>query len=513
MFNRPKPLVLLILDGFGYRKANEHNAIAVANTPFWDQLQEDWPTTLLHCSGKNVGLPDGQMGNSEVGHITIGSGRFVPQDLSRVNIAISDNSFFSNTALCGAAEKAINKGKALHIFGLLSPGGVHSHIDQILAMIDLAAKKGLTKIYLHGFLDGRDVPPKSAAESIAQIEAKFSKLGFGQFASIIGRFYAMDRDSRWERVEEAYNLIVGGESTYQAKSASQGLDQAYERDETDEFVSATAILDKNGQPILLDPEDSVVFMNFRADRAREISQAITHPEFTGFERKYPAYIGEFVTLTEYHQDYPYPAAFPNMEINNGLGEVLAKQGMKQLRLAETEKYAHVTFFLNGGVDEPVPGEDRILVPSPKVKTYDLQPEMNASEVTDHLVEAINGGKYDVIICNYANCDMVGHTGKWEPALRAVETIDASLQKIVAALQSVEGQMLVTADHGNIEQMVNEETGEPFTSHTTNLVPLLHYGGGGELIEGGSLSDLAPTMLDILDIQKPVEMTGKSLLNR
>ena len=513
MLSRPKPLVLLIFDGFGYRKAREHNAIAAANTPCWDQLQLDWPTTLLNCSGKDVGLPGGQMGNSEVGHIHIGSGRFVPQDLSRVNISISDGSFFSNAALCGAVEKAINKGKALHIFGLLSPGGVHSHIDQIVAMIDLAAKRGLTKIYLHGFLDGRDVPPKSAAESIAQIEAKFSELGCGQIASIIGRFYAMDRDSRWERVEQAYNLIVGGEAAFQSKSASQGLEMAYERDETDEFVSATAILGENNQPISLDSKDSVVFMNFRADRAREISQAITHPEFTGFERNYPAYTGEFVTLTEYHQDFPYATAFSAMEINNGLGEVLANEGMKQLRLAETEKYAHVTFFLNGGVDKPVSGEDRILVPSPKVKTYDMQPEMNAPEVTDHLVEAISGGKYDVIICNYANCDMVGHTGKWEPALQAVETIDASLQRIVDALQLVEGQMLVTADHGNIEQMVNEETAEPLTSHTTSPVPLLHYGGGAKLLDGGSLSDLAPTMLDILGIQKPLEMTGNSLLNR
>ncbi len=513
MFNRPKPLVLLILDGFGYRKAREHNAIAVANTPCWDQLQQDWPTTLLNCSGKEVGLPSGQMGNSEVGHIHIGSGRFVPQDLSRVNIAISDDTFFSNTALCGAVDQAINKGKALHIFGLLSSGGVHSHIDQILAMIELAAKKGLTKIYMHGFLDGRDVPPKSAADPIAQTETKFSELGFGQFASIVGRFYAMDRDSRWERVEQAYNLIVGGDAEFKVESATQGLELAYERDETDEFVSATAILDKNGQRISLDPEDSVVFMNFRADRAREISQAITNPEFTGFERKYPAYTGEFVTLTEYHQDFPYAAAFPNIEIKNGLGEVLANQGMKQLRLAETEKYAHVTFFLNGGVDKPVPGEDRILVPSPKVKTYDLQPEMNAPEVTDHMVDAISGGKYDVIICNYANCDMVGHTGKWEPALRAVETIDASLQRIVDALQAVEGQMLVTADHGNIEQMINEETGEPFTAHTTSLVPLLHFGGESDLLEGGSLSDLAPTMLDILGLEKPLEMTGKSLLSR
>jgi len=511
MMVRPKPLVLLILDGFGYRKEAKYNAIAAANTPCWDQLQKNWPLTLLNCSGLDVGLPGGQMGNSEVGHTHIGVGRFVPQDLTRVNLAISEGSFFSNPALCAAVDKAINKGKALHILGLLSPGGVHSHIDQIEAMIDLAAKRGLTKIYLHSFLDGRDVAPKSAAESIARIEAKFAELGFGQIASIIGRFYAMDRDKRWERVEQAYNLIVAGEAVYQVESASKGLELAYERGETDEFVSATAVLSDNEQPIKLDPEDSIVFMNFRADRAREISQAITNPDFSGFERKYPVHSGEFVTLTEYQQDFPYTVAFPPMELKNGLGEVLSNHGLTQLRLSETEKYAHVTFFLNGGIEEPFSGEERILVPSPKVKTYDMQPEMSAPEVTDHLVDAITGGKYDVIICNYANCDMVGHTGVWEAAIKAVEAVDTSLQRVVDALKAVNGQMLVTADHGNIEQMVNEETGQPLTSHTTNPVPLLYFGSNIELSEGGRLSDIAPTMLDILDIEKPKEMTGHSLL--
>ena len=511
MLNRPKPLLLLILDGFGWSESGQSNAIAMADTPCWDSMQKDHPLTLLDCSGQVVGLPDEQMGNSEVGHLHIGSGRFVPQNLSRVNLAIIDGEFFSNPVLCGAVDDALEKEKALHIMGLLSPGGVHSHIRQIMSMVELAAKRGLKKIYVHAFLDGRDVPPKSATESIERMEAKFVELGVGRFASIVGRFYAMDRDNRWERVEKAYDLIVKGDADFQAKSAEQGLEMAYQRDEKDEFVSTTAIVDENNAPIQLDTEDSIVFMNFRADRAREISRAITEEGFSEFDRNQSPHTGFFATLTEYSSDFDYPVAYPSIDVKNGLGEVLSNQGLTQLRLAETEKYAHVTFFLNGGVDQPYPGEDRILIPSPKVKTYDLQPEMSALEVTDNLVEAISGGKYDVIICNYANCDMVGHTGNLDAAVQAVEVIDGSLARIVEALQKVNGQMLMTADHGNIEKMVDTETGQAHTAHTTNMVPLVYLGGMRKLLEGGSLSDLAPTMLDILNIDQPEEMTGKSLL--
>ena len=507
---RPKPLVLLILDGFGVRPETDYNAIAQANTPCWDSLQKKYPMTELDCSGRIVGLPDKQMGNSEVGHMHIGTGRYVPQNFSRVSDAIESGSFFENPALCLAVDQALSNDGTLHILGLLSEGGVHSHIDHILAMLELAAKKDLKKVVIHAFLDGRDVAPSSAESAINTLQAKIDFLGVGRIASIVGRFYAMDRDNRWERVQKAYQLIVLGEGEYTASSAIEALQTAYQRDETDEFVAATAILNEQGESTRLEDKDSAVFMNFRADRAREISQAITDTDFSGFERKHAGFQGCFVTLTEYHEKFTYPKAFPSMEIKNSLGEVLAQQGLLQLRLAETEKYAHVTFFMNGGVDEPNVGEDRILVPSPKVKTYDLQPEMHAAQVTEHLVNAITEQKYDVIMCNYANCDMVGHTGKWEAALKAVETIDASIAAIVEALEKVGGQMLLTADHGNIEQM-RDAQGGPLTSHTTNPVPLVHIGGHNPLADGGSLKDLAPTMLAILGIQQPVEMDGKSLL--
>ncbi len=511
MSNRPKPLVLLILDGFGYTLESESNAIAMANTPCWDKLQKEYPMTLLDCSGHSVGLPGDQMGNSEVGHTHIGAGRYVPQDFSKVNDAIKDGSFYTNPVLCRAVDLAKANDKALHIMGLLSAGGVHSHEEQIVAMVELAAKRGLTKIYLHAFLDGRDVPPKSASSSIELLDAKFAALGVGRIASITGRFYAMDRDNRWDRVKKAYDLIAKGEADFSVDSAPQALEAAYNRGETDEFVLPTAILDVNHQAVALDPQDSVVFMNFRADRAREISQALTSTTFDNFDRNREAHKGYFCTLTEYHQDFDYDIAFPSTDMKNGLGEVLANLGMKQLRLAETEKYAHVTFFLNGGVDTPFAGEDRILVPSPQVRTYDLQPEMNSVEVTDHLVEAIKGGKYDVIICNYANCDMVGHTGIMAAAILAVEAVDRALQRIVDALQSVGGQLLLTADHGNIEQLVDKTTGQPHTAHTTNPVPLVYVCGDHPLASGGSLADLAPTMLDILGVDKPIEMTGRSLI--
>jgi len=511
MANRPKPLLLLILDGFGNRKETDYNAIALASTPCWDSLQQDYPTTELNCSGDVVGLPADQMGNSEVGHLHIGSGRLLRQELTRVSYEIEEGPFFSNPVLCQAVDQAISKNKALHIMGLLSPGGVHSHELQIMGMIELAAKRGLKKIYLHAFLDGRDVPPKSAMPSLALADETFNKLGVGRIATICGRFYAMDRDNRWERVQAAYNLIVKGVANYSYSSAALALEGAYARDETDEFVAPTVILDENGLATLLDQDDSVVFMNFRADRAREISQAITSNTFDKFERGCPPHQGYFATLTEYHQDFDYPIAYPSIDVKNGIGEVLANNGLKQLRLAETEKYAHVTFFLNGGRDACFPGEDRILVQSPKVKTYDLQPEMSANEVTEHLVGAIKGGQYDVIICNYANCDMVGHTGVLDAAIKAVETIDGCLQKVVDAIIETGGQMLITADHGNIEQMIDPETRQPHTAHTTNPVPLVYVGGQKSLRAGGNLADLAPTMLAILDIPQPQEMTGRSLI--
>ena len=507
-----KPFVLTILDGFGYREAESANAIALAKTPCWDGLRQNNPMTLLDCAGEVVGLPDDQMGNSEVGHLHIGSGRFVFQDLSRVNRAVKDGSFFENQALCQAVDAALAKDKALHVMGLLSTGGVHSHELQIFAMLELAAKRGLKKIYLHAFLDGRDVPPRSAASALQGAEDTFARLGVGRIVTVIGRFYAMDRDNRWERVESAYNLIAKGESEHQANSALEALEAAYARNESDEFVPPTAILGKDGDIVTLDPEDSIVFMNFRADRAREISQAITAADFTQFERGCAPYTGCFVTLTEYHQAFTYPIAYPSVDVKNGLGEVLSNAGLTQLRLAETEKYAHVTFFLNGGRDEPFAGESRILVPSPKVKTYDMQPEMNAAIVTDHLVESITSGKFDVIICNYANCDMVGHTGNLDAAIIAVETIDQCLQRVTDALKSVDGQMLITADHGNIEQMLDEETGQVHTAHSMNKVPLVYVGSESlTLAEGGSLADLAPTILTLLKVAQPAEMTGRSLI--
>jgi 2,3-bisphosphoglycerate-independent phosphoglycerate mutase len=511
MSKRPKPLLLLILDGFGLRAETDFNAIALANTPCWDRLQTDFPMTTLDCSGDSVGLPSDQMGNSEVGHLHIGSGRLLRQELSRVSHEITEGIFFENPVLTQAVDEAINKNKALHILGLLSPGGVHSHETQIMAMIELAVKRGLKHVYLHAFLDGRDVPPKSAESSLKLADETFKKLGVGRVASICGRFYGMDRDNRWERVQAAYNMIAKGEAQYNYSSGQEALSAAYERGETDEFVAPTLISDENGQTVKLDIDDSVVFMNFRADRAREISQALTKPDFDKFERGCEPHRGYFATLTEYHQDFNYPVAYPSFVVKNGIGEVLSNEGLKQLRLAETEKYAHVTFFLNGGRDATFPGEERILVPSPQVKTYDLQPEMSAETVTEHLVNAIQSGEFDVIICNYANCDMVGHTGILEASIKAVETIDACLAKIAGALKQVGGQMLLTADHGNIEQLIDPETRQPHTAHTTNPVPLVHVGGEQPLLNGGNLADLAPTMLHILNIPQPAEMTGRSLL--
>jgi len=503
---KPKPLILLILDGFGASKETEFNAIAQANTPYWDALSSTYPMTTLACSGRVVGLPEGQMGNSEVGHMHIGTGRYVPQDFSRVSDAVESGEFFNNPALCQSVEDAIHHQGTLHIIGLLSTGGVHSHLEHILAMLELAAQKGLKKIAIHAILDGRDVAPKSAESALIAVQEKIAELGVGRIASIVGRFYAMDRDNRWERVEKAHQLIVLGKAEFSNESALDALRAAYARGESDEFVEPTRI----GAEQCLEESDSCVFMNFRADRAREISRAITETDFSEFERHHAGHTGNFTTLTQYHEAFDYPVAYRSSILKNTLGQVLAQQNLTQLRLAETEKYAHVTFFMNGGVDQPNQGEERILVPSPKVKTYDLQPEMHAEQVTEHLLHAIENQSYDVIICNYANCDMVGHTGIWDAALKAVETIDGALGKLTQALEKVDGQMLITADHGNIEQMRDVNNG-PQTAHTTNQVPLVYIGGKQALKSGGSLKDLAPTLLDILGLEQPSEMDGHSLL--
>ncbi|MEE9396927.1 MAG: 2,3-bisphosphoglycerate-independent phosphoglycerate mutase [Methylococcales bacterium] len=507
-----KPFLLLILDGFGYRRETESNAIVMANTPVWDELLKTCSHTTLDCYGGVVGLPDGQMGNSEVGHLHLGSGRLLQQDFTRINTAIEDGSFYSNAVFRDAMDQAKKNDKALHIMGLLSPGGVHTHEHHIHAIIEMAQRQGLKKVFLHAFLDGRDTPPKSAAASIQAMETKLSTLGIGRIASIVGRFYAMDRDNRWERVEKAYRLIAQGKGAFQASTASEALENAYNRDETDEFVEPTAIFAKNEDAVRMTDGDVVICMNYRADRVREMSRVLTEPDFSEFDRGKAPVLGSYVSLTQYHQDLNASIAFPPFQIPNGLGEVLSKQGLTQLRLAETEKYAHVTFFFNGGVDTPFEGEDRILIPSPRVKTYDMKPEMSAEEVTDNLVAAIEGGKYDAIICNYANCDMVGHTGVLSAAVSAVETIDQSLGRIIAALKKVDGEMLLTADHGNIEMMVDPETHQAYTAHTTNPVPLLYFGGSGTLSSGGNLADIAPTLLALMGVGQPQEMTGRSLLH-
>ncbi|UAW98612.1 2,3-bisphosphoglycerate-independent phosphoglycerate mutase [Halopseudomonas nanhaiensis] len=506
----PKPLVLMILDGFGHSDSPDSNAIMAANTPVWDQLLATAPHTLVSGSGMDVGLPDGQMGNSEVGHMNLGAGRVVYQDFTRVTKSIADGDFFDNPTLCEAVDKAVADGKAVHVMGLVSQGGVHSHESQIVAMVELAARRGAQRILVHAFLDGRDTPPKSAEPSLQMLEKAYQRLGQGRTASLIGRYYAMDRDNRWERVEAAYNLITEGQAEYTSATAVDGLAAAYERGESDEFVKATVI----GEPARVEDGDAVVFMNFRADRARELSRAFVDPDFSGFERQRSLLMAGYVMLTQYAADIPAPCAFPPSSLDNVLGEYLAKQGKTQLRIAETEKYAHVTFFFSGGREEPFEGEERILIPSPKVATYDLQPEMSAPEVTDRIVEAIEEQRYDVIIVNYANGDMVGHTGVFEAAVAAVECLDKCISRIQAALQKVGGEALITADHGNVEQMSDDSTGQAHTAHTCEPVPFVYMGPRQvELRDGGILSDVAPTMLTLLGLEQPSEMTGRSIVTR
>lgn len=503
-------MALIILDGWGYSEKTEANAIHAARKPTWDRLWTEYPHTLIRTSGAAVGLPGEQMGNSEVGHLNLGAGRVVYQEFTRVSRAIRTGSFFTNKALTDAVDHAVEHDKAVHIVGLLSPGGVHSHEAHIHAMTQLAVERGASRVYLHAFLDGRDTPPKSAAASIEAMEAKFAELGGGRFASIIGRYYAMDRDHRWPRIQAAYDLITRGEAAHHAPDAATALASAYERGETDEFVQATAIVPDNTPPVRFEQGDALVFMNYRSDRARQITRPFIEPDFEGFEREYTPKPGAIVSLTEYSEEFRVPVAFPPERLRNVFGEYLSKLGLRQLRLAETEKYAHVTFFLNGGVEDPFDGEDRVLVPSPQVATYDLQPEMSAPEVTDRLVEAAASGDYDVIICNYANPDMVGHTGNFDAAVKAIEALDACLGRVYEALQQAGGEMLITADHGNAEQMMGEDTGQPHTAHTTNLVPLLYVGRPASLEGSGSLADVVPTMIDLMGLEKPVEMNGHSL---
>ncbi len=508
---KPRPMVLIVLDGWGYSENHEHNAIHSARKPVWDRLWRDYPHTLIRTSGPDVGLPAAQMGNSEVGHLNLGAGRVVYQEFTRVSRAIKTGSFFTNRTLTDAVDATRASGKALHILGLLSPGGVHSHEDHIHAMAELAVRRGAPQVYLHAFLDGRDTAPQSAAASISAMEQHFAALGGGRIASIIGRYYAMDRDHRWPRIQAAYDLITAGMTPFRADTASAGLQLAYQRGETDEFVQATRIA-APGTPVLeMDDGDGVVFMNYRSDRARQITRPFIEPDFDGFERRATPCLDRFVSLTEYSKEFDVPVAFPPERLSNGFAEYIAKQGLRQLHLAETEKYAHVTFFFNGGIETPFEGETRVLVPSPNVGTYDEQPEMSAFEVTGHLVDAILGGEYDAVICNFANPDMVGHTGNFEAAVRAIEAVDRCLGRIVEALHRVGGEAIVTADHGNAEQMRGRDTGQAHTAHTTNPVPFIYIGRQARLAPTGALSDVAPSMLYLMGLDQPAEMTGTSLV--
>jgi len=508
-----KPLVLLILDGFGYSDDNQHNAVANADAPTWEKLWANNPKTLIHTSGLEVGLPEGQMGNSEVGHMTLGAGRVVYQNFTRINKAITDGDFFTNPVFCDAVDKAVANGKAVHIMGLLSDGGVHSHEDHINAMIELAAKRGASKIYLHASLDGRDCPPRSALASLQKTQALCEKLGVAKIVSVIGRFYSMDRDNRWDRVQEAYRLMTEGVAPFTATNPVSALEAAYARDENDEFVHGTSICVAGETPIKLEDGDALISMNFRPDRAREITHALVDETFTGFERQAVVKFSTFVMTTEYEANIDVPCAYPPEKLVNSMGEYLANQNKQQLRIAETEKYSHVTFFFSGGRESLYPGEERVLIPSPNVDTYDAMPEMSAPEVTEKLLEAIGSGKFDTIICNYANCDQVGHTGNYEASIKAVEAVDHSLRQIIDALEKVGGEVLITADHGNVEEMFDGANNQPHTQHTTLPVPLVYAGPRQvSLHNGGSLADIAPTMLDLMGLAQPAEMTGRSLIS-
>lgn len=508
-----KPTVLMILDGYGLNDNKIGNAVAEADTPVMDALMKEYPFVKGNASGHYVGLPDGQMGNSEVGHLNMGAGRIVYQDLTKITKSIQDGDFYENPELVKACDNVKANSSALHLFGLVSDGGVHSHNAHLYGLLELAKRQKISKVYVHCFLDGRDTPPMSGKEYVSELIEKIHEIGVGQIATVIGRYYVMDRDNRWDRVEKAYEAIVNGNGN-RAENPVEAIEKSYEKEVTDEFVVPTVIV-KDGEPVgTVKDGDSVIFFNFRPDRAREITRAFCADEFDGFSREKRIHT-TYVCFTEYDVTIPNKSvAFPKTKLNNTLGEYLAKRGLTQARIAETEKYAHVTFFFNGGVEAPNEGEERILVHSPKVATYDLQPEMSAPEVCDKLVEAIQSLKYDVIIINFANPDMVGHTGVESAAIKAVETVDACVGRAVAALKEVDGQMFLCADHGNAEQLIDEATGAPFTAHTTNPVPfiLINREGYG-LREGGCLADIAPTLLELMGIPKPEEMSGESLLIR
>ncbi|PJK02953.1 phosphoglycerate mutase (2,3-diphosphoglycerate-independent) [Lysobacteraceae bacterium NML75-0749] len=503
----PKPVVLLILDGWGYREDPTDNALAAAHIPNWDKLWAERPHTLIHTEGRHVGLPDGQMGNSEVGHMNLGAGRIVYQDLTRIDAAIEDGSFFENPALRAACEKASANGGTLHVMGLLSPGGVHSHESHLFAMLKLAQQMQVPQVAVHAFLDGRDMPPRSARASLEALQALCAQLGNARIASVSGRYYAMDRDKRWDRVQRAWDAMVEANASLHADSAIAALEAAYARDENDEFVQPTVI----GSGAKFADGDTAVFINFRADRARQLAAAFVQPDFDGFAARRPQ-LAAFVCLTEYDASLPANLAFPPENLTNTLGEVMQAQGKTQLRIAETEKYAHVTFFFSGGREALYAGEDRILIPSPQVATYDLQPEMSCPELTAKLTAAIESGQYDLVICNIANPDMVGHTGVMAAAIKAAEAVDSAIGAVVAAVEKMGGALLITADHGNLEMMRDAQTGQPHTAHTVGPVPLIYVGTRqASLRRGGALRDVAPTLLDLLGIEKPAEMTGQSLL--
>jgi len=502
----PRPVVLLILDGWGHRDDPADNALAQADLPHWRRLWATRPHTLIHTEGRHVGLPDGQMGNSEVGHMNLGAGRIVYQDLTRIDAAIEDGSFFDNPELRAACAAAKAGDNTLHVMGLLSPGGVHSHERHIFAMLQLAHREQVPKVAVHAFLDGRDTPPRSAQASLDALQAECDALGNARIASISGRYYAMDRDQRWERLHRAWDAIVNAQSEFRALDARSALAAAYARGENDEFVAPTVI--KGAQPLA--DGDAVVFMNFRADRARQLAAAFVAPDFHGFDARRPQ-LSRFVCLSEYDATLPAPVAFPPDNLAHTLGELLAEHGLTQLRIAETEKYAHVTFFFSGGREQPYPGEQRILVPSPKVATYDLQPEMSCPELTAKLVDAIDARRFDVIVCNIANPDMVGHTGDLQAAIKATEAVDVAIGKVSTAVQAIGGAMLITADHGNVEMMRDPATGQPHTAHTVGPVPLVYIGArDATLRAGGALRDVAPTILDLLGLLQPAEMTGRTL---
>lgn len=502
-----KPIILIIMDGYGIAPP-EGNAIAAANTPNLDKIFAENPVTTIGASGMDVGLPDGQMGNSEVGHTNMGAGRVVYQELTRITKSIGDGDFFENEALIDAVENCKANNSALHLMGLLSSGGVHSHNTHLYGLLELAKKNGLEKVYIHAFLDGRDVPPSSAKDFAAELCEKIKEIGVGKVATVAGRYYAMDRDNNWDRVEKAYSAMVYGEGI-ESCCAVKAIGDSYANEVTDEFVLPT-VIDKEGT---VKPNDSIVFFNFRPDRAREITRTFVDPDFKGFERRNGFFPVKFVCFTQYDATMPnVSVAFKPQSLVNTLGEYISSKNMTQLRIAETEKYAHVTFFFNGGVEKVYEGEDRILVNSPKVATYDLQPEMSAYEVTDKCVAAIESGKYDMIILNFANCDMVGHTGIFEAAVKAVEAVDECVGKVTDAIAKLGGVSLITADHGNADKMFDED-GSPFTAHTTNPVPFCVVGYPCKLREGGRLADIAPTMLEIMGLEQPAEMNGESIISK